>query len=172
MIKPTIESRPAMQRNMFLKTSLCILIPKCLNICSWSCFTILGPTKIFFLKPEWVETLLIETERTLHNTIFWSFLHISASAIISEHSFDHASHPIFPPSLLHIEYRQHKLVNVTLRFLHAYLLSTSLALPLSGQVPALSHFSHIRDSYQSPHSFLPKELYTFCLKCSSLLHFT
>lgn len=60
----TVEIRSVTPSDISLKISLSIWIPKCLNICSWPCFTSLEPTKIFFLKPVIVGTWLTETEKS------------------------------------------------------------------------------------------------------------
>ena len=64
--------------------------------------------------------------------------HTVPRATISEDSSDHAHHPPSPPSLLNVGFAQNLRVNMTLKLTCVHILFTSLALPLSGQLLALS----------------------------------
>ena len=88
--------------------------------------------------------------------------HTAPRATISENSSDHAHHPPSPPSLLNVGFAQNICVNMTLKLACVHILSTSLALPLSGQLLALSTPATQKTS-QLWHALLPKPLCTLCL---------
>ena len=93
--------------------------------------------------------------------------HTAARATISEYSSDHVQHPPSPPSLPNLGFAQSMLVNMTLKLACVHILFTSLALPFSGQLLAVSTPA-TQETSQSLHSLLPKPLCTLSAGLLSL----
>ena len=93
--------------------------------------------------------------------------HTAARATISEYSSDRVQHPPSPPSLPNVGFAQNMLVNMTLKLACVHILFTSLALPFSGQLLAVSTPA-TQETSQSLHSLLPKPLCTLSTGLLSL----